>query len=355
MPVFPLQHFKRLVDLAKRGRIAPVYLMLGPQEEVKEKARRLVKVFSESGIFVEFVDLVKEPVERLSTALKEVSLFGPKKVVVVEGAEALSEREDASRELLSLLESVPVHLVLLCQDFSESSQIYAFALEKGAIVPVGAHKAVYRLLSELPEVLSAEGKRMERSTAEYFVSLVGENYLKFLNELEKLILFVGEREVITKEDVDQVVSPEEEVALFSIGDVLLEKGPEAARYFLLRLLETGEHHLKVLGALYSFFKRLWLIHFLAERHPELRTENRFERFKTLYENILKETWERPPSILSKLHPYAAFRLKKHLKRTNEKFFKGVFHGLWRLDMALKKEFRAPIKAFYEFFILVSNS
>ncbi len=352
MPVFAGPHFKRLLDLARRDRLAPLYIFIGDPQETLDKALRIISIQEEKGALCERLDLSENTLEDLLSALSETGLFGPRKLVLARSGELLVEKEGLSSDILKPLSAGTVHLLLLAREFPEAHSLYRFAEEKGAIVPLHLQKGRARLLSELAERLSAEGLTMERPVAEYFLSLVGEDYAHFRNELEKLILYAGGRN-ISRQDVEAIVSPAEEAALFMLGDVLLERGPEAARSLLTRLLDRGEVPPRILAALTTYFKRLWLLAYLLGKRRELLQERRFESFKGPYETLLRETWpERPPAALNRLHPYAAFRLKRHLQDLGEEFFPAVFSALYTLDRALKRDFLAPEKAFYRFFLTV---
>jgi len=353
MPVFAGLHFRRLVELARKDRLAPLYIFVGEPAEARDKAGRILSVQEERGALIERVDLAETPPDTLPALLSSGGLFGPRRLVLAASGEVLSERPELAPEILRALSPGGVHLLLLAREFPEDHELYRFAEEKGAVVPLALQKGRARFLNELAERLSAEGKSMERTVAEYFLSLVGEDYAHFRNELEKVILHAGERETIRREDVEAVVVPAEEAALFLLGDTLLEKGPEAARGLLRRLLDHGEAPPRIEAALFTYFKRLWLLAHLVSRRPELLRERSFENFRRTLENLLKEVWpDKPPALLSRVHPYALFRLKRHLDNLSEERISEIFEALYELDAALKRDFQAPERAFYSFFLRV---
>ncbi len=354
MPLFPPQHLHRLVDLAKRGRVAPLYLFIGNLEESQGKAQAIWEVLKGQGALLRSFDLRQDPLPEMISALAEGSLFGPRLVILARGGEILEEKEEASKEIQTILSRGQASLFLMAEKFSEGQILYRFALEYGVVVPL-PKKGPGRLLDEIPEILSRYGKNMEREVAVYFLSLVGEDYLRFRNELEKLMHYTGDRRQITREDVEAVVCPEEEAALFLLGDVLLEKGAEAAWRVFQKLLETGEAWPRILAALATFFKRLWTLEYVRRKHPELFKISKFEGFQKHISQAIKEIWpERPPYILD-THPYALFRLRRHLWRINPEELPLVLKMLWELDTSIKRGLRSPERAFYEFFIRVERS
>ncbi|WP_297056928.1 DNA polymerase III subunit delta [Thermosulfurimonas sp.] len=355
MPVFAGSHFRRLLDLARRDRLAPLYLFIGDPQETLEKAGRIVRIQEEKGALCERVDLEEVSPEDLRSLLVSPGLFGPRRLVMVRKAEILAQHKEQISPLLEPLGSGTVHLFLLASRFPEDHPLYTFALERGALVPLHLQKGRARFLAEMAERLSAEGYTMDRQVAEYFLSLVGEDYAHFRNELEKVLLYAGEKERIEKEDVEAVVTPAPETYSYLLGDTLLEEGAEAARGLLRRLLDQGDPPLVILAILENYFKRLWLLAYLFRGREDLLRETRFEVFQRTYAQALRETWpEKVPSLLERFPPYAAFRVKRHLFGLSPGFFPEVFKALYELDVSLKRDFMAPEKAFYRFFLRVQE-
>ncbi|RUM88688.1 MAG: hypothetical protein DSZ24_02995 [Thermodesulfatator sp.] len=346
MPLFAGSHFKRLLDLARKGRVAPLYLFLGEVAEARERAAPLLAILSPQAP-PEKMNLREVPRETFWEALSSGALFGPQKVLWVESGEELSEKE-VSR-LRKALSSRMVTLILQARDLSEEAPLYRVADEIGAIVPLVPRRGPGRFRDLLSERLAAEGRHMERSAAEYFLALVGEDYLHFKNELEKLLLYTAGRKNILREDVEAVVVPPEEAEVFRLAEKALVEGPEVARALLRRLLDRGEAPALILGHLAAYFKRLWLLSFLAEKAPDLLTLRKYETFRQKLEEVVRAQWTQPPRVLQ-VHPYALFRMRTLLQGLPQRFFPAVFKALYALDLALKRGFQAPERAFFNFFL-----
>lgn len=65
MPLFSPLQISKLVELAKKDRIAPLYLFLGPYEITLEKAKDIYKVMLERGSNFQFFDLRDKEQKRL--------------------------------------------------------------------------------------------------------------------------------------------------------------------------------------------------------------------------------------------------------------------------------------------------
>ena len=353
MPLFRPSDFGRLCSLAAQGRVAPIYIFTGPEEEAAQKARQILSPLLTGGALYHSLDLEEGEWSEALDFLLEQGLFGTRKILLLKKAERLTHQghEKLVQTLLEKTTPQGPHAFLVASSFPKEHPLYQYAQEKGVILPLEVLKGREKFLLELSQRLSEAGKKMGRTEAEYFLSLLGEDYLRFQNELEKLLCYVGERELITKEDIEEMVSPEEEASVYLLGDTLLEKGPEGARSLFQRLIDAGFHPwFNLLPTLFRFFERLWLLQFLEKRDSDLAQAPRFESYRSLFKEALRKTWDKPPATLERLHPYAAFRLRRHLNRISEELWPEIFFRLWKLEVDLRVKFRSPLTAYYQFFV-----
>ena len=66
------------------------------------------------------------------------------------------------------------------------------------------------------------------------------------NEIEKIATYVGERPVIERDDVKQVITPNRGMSIFTLTDCIASKDAEGALRSLQHLLGEGEYPLKIL-------------------------------------------------------------------------------------------------------------
>ena len=350
MPVFTPLQLTKLVALAKKGRIAPVYLFIGKEEICKEKMRDVLSVIKETGAVIESYDLSnkEEKKEFLAQKGMQESLFGVRKVYVVYKANELP-RDKASEVVKSLKGSTNLFCYFfLAEQFDEDNPIYGFALDKGAIIPFTVKRREDLLESELVLTLKKDSKVMDRQTASLFLSLVGKDFSHFKNELEKLVLFCLDKEVITAEDVWSVVVPEEESALYLLADTFFNSGPQKASKLVISLLDHKVEPPQILSYLYRYFKKMVVLKEFLKKHPELEKEEKYSFFAKRLQEVKESPVEEVPRFIAESHPYPLFNMKRHLKRVKD--FNKVFEVLYQTDLALKRDFKNPIRAFNELFL-----
>ena len=347
MPLFKRHHFDKILDLASKGRIAPLYLFVGRVEVGQDLARRLFRFLVEKGLFPEEIDLKEQGLEALLASLVSPVLLG-RKVIHLKAEEPLPLSK--AEEVVQLLEGrkQSFSLILALGDVSEKDPLFKFAKEAGVLMALPQRKGADLLRYEIPELLSEFNKKMDRDTAELLVSLVGEDLSALRQEIEKLALFVGERSVIHSEDVMEVVSPRLEAAPYSVLEALFSKGPDEALRLTQELLTQGVYPLVLVSTFLTFFKRLWALKELLEKNPDLGGLD-YPRFRQRFEQVKKEFWgERPPKVVAKVHPYALFRMLRVAEKFPGPAFSQVFAQLKGLDESLKLG-SLPLEAFYAFF------
>ena len=354
MPVFKRPHFEKVLNLARKGRIAPAYLLVGDVKLAEELLRRLTREFRALGHEVEELDLSSASLESLMARLTNLPLFGRRILWLKNPSASLLKALDLNFVRQIERQKARLSLLLALEKLSENHPLYLFALEAGVLMPLPAARERDLLRFEIPEMLASLGKKMDRRAAEELLSLVGDDLEAIGQELEKLSLYVGERPVITLEDVRALVSPRPENAPYTLLEAFWQGGAAKALATLQDLLRQGIHPLVVLATLITFFKRLFLLRELLEREEGLLSARQYPAFKELYTSALKKHYpERPPRLLEKLHPFAAYKSAKQAQRIPTENFKEIFERLLVLDAGLKRG--APVEEeFFNFFAFLEG-
>lgn len=347
MPIFTPLQIGKLIDLAKQNRIAPIYLLIGPYEVTQEKARQIYRILLEKGASLEKFDLrdKEQRKEFQQTRGYQEGLFGLRKIYLVIGGEDFPATK--AEEIVKSLKEGPqvFSWFVLAEKFDENHILYRFALEKGAIVPFHIKKKEDLYEGELTARLRQFNLTMDRRTAELFLELVSTDYYHFQQELDKLLLYCLDEGVITQEKLFEIVVPLEDQALYLLGDLLFNSGPEKAGKFVQHLLDMKKEPPEILAYLFRFFKKLALLEDVLKDYPELAGEDNYPQFLKLWQNIKEDSLRELPKLLAESHPYVIFTSKKYLKRLTD--LDRIFGLLLQAEMELKITFREPKRVFQD--------
>jgi DNA polymerase III subunit delta len=118
----------------------------------------------------------------------------------------------------------------------------------------------------LTEYGSTCGVKIDADAARELVDALGADMMMISNELEKLILYVGEKKRITLGDVETMVLAAKQRSLYELTDAISAKDPVRALQMLDAILSTGEGDEAAIGHLYMLAKTFRQMLIINERN-----------------------------------------------------------------------------------------
>ncbi len=118
----------------------------------------------------------------------------------------------------------------------------------------------------LLEAAAAEGVKMENDAARELVDALGGDLMMIANELEKLVLYVGERKKIALGDVETMVLAAKQRTLYELTDAISAKDRVRALEVLDAMLSTGDGDEAAIGHLYMLAKTFRQMLVILERN-----------------------------------------------------------------------------------------
>ncbi len=222
----------------------------------------------------------------------------------------------AARYVEAFKKGVPPNNILLltAESVDKRKQLFTFIKKKGVVVDcsvvagasAAAQKGQKEVLREMVmKSLAGFQKKMAPRAVELLFERVGFHPVAVAMETEKLALYVGDRDLITVEDLDAMVGRTREDALFELTDAFGKQ--QAARTFVLlhRLLEQGMHSLAILATMRNYLRKMLIFRSLQlGSEPSWQPGMNAGQFQKVYLPALKERGEW--NDLLKGHPYALF-------------------------------------------------
>jgi len=209
------------------------------------------------------------------------------------------------------------HLIITADMVDKRKGLYKVINKCGIVVDCSVPKGERRadrmaqervLYENMETVLTKNKKRMDKAAIAAMFEMTGFNLGSFLNNLEKLISYVGERNKITTDDVKFVLKRTKTDPIFELTNAISDRDLEKAFFFLNSLLPQLDHPLQLFAAITNQVRKLLLIKgFVESRHGRVwHAGIRFDQFqRTVMPAIKKydkdllsllEDWE---SMLSK--------------------------------------------------------
>lgn len=201
--------------------------------------------------------------------LRTLSFLADRRVVVVREADTFIQRYRENLERYAAAPAPSGTLVLECRSFPKTTRLYkAIYAAHGRIEEckkLSPRDAIEFVFAEARQ----RGKRVDPATANRLVDLIGTEQGMLSNEIEKLSLFVGERPLISNDDVSELVGQTREEKIFAVMDAAYAgDAAEALRRWRHVLATDSSAAFKAIGGMaFTVRKRLEAHRLLADGLP----------------------------------------------------------------------------------------
>jgi DNA polymerase-3 subunit delta len=187
--------------------------------------------------------------------LATVSMFGDRRVVMVEDADDWVSEHRASLETYFDKPSRQSVLVLDVKTWRSNTRLAKKLADAGLELDCSELKGAALFTWLTARAKSEYGRQLTRDAAGLMVELAGTGLALLEQELAKLAAYAGERERITVEDVRALVGGWKAETTWRMTDAVRDGQPATALAALGKLLHAGEAPHKVLGGVVYVFRK----------------------------------------------------------------------------------------------------
>ncbi|AFM42909.1 DNA polymerase III, delta subunit [Desulfosporosinus acidiphilus SJ4] len=301
-----------------KGKIPPVYLWYGEDRFFIQEAYSVLKSFylqtDPSGSGIERVSAKNVSPADICELANSMSFFA-NRLVVVEEVTYFQDGQTADLDpfLEYLANPNPsTCLLFLAENVHKGRKFYKALDRAGEILEFRSPKRPQEWIEWLQEEVKHRGKTMSRQAMAQFIEWAGHNTGVLSQELNKLVIYTGDRKTITEEDFKAVTTQTVEASVFQLLDAVAKRSAKDAVTSLHEVLRK-EHPLKVLTLLIRQVRLLLGCNALRERGRNV---------------------SEAPSALG-ISPFEAQKLwQQSLHLSTEKLTRGLQECL-RTDLALK--------------------
>jgi len=176
--------------------------------------------------------------------------------------ECRDSEENAIRKLLARGLPPWVFLLLTASQVDRRTRLYKQFEENGAIFCLGLERDRYGKISRdklrefIDRQLSLSKKRIEQQARELILLRAGDDLRTLQQELDKLLLYIGDVTVIRADDVETIFADQSDGWIFDLTRFIAVRNPTAALCQLNRLIAQGDHPLKLLSTLAAEVRKL---------------------------------------------------------------------------------------------------
>lgn len=125
------------------------------------------------------------------------------------------------------------------------------------------------LRQTMESVLDTSGKGINGDAMNMLMERTGFDPATLSDNLEKLVSFIGERTVITAEDVATMVKRTRKDAIFELTNAVCDRNAAISLFYLKSLLNAGFHPLQIVMALSNQFRKLVRVKFFVQNFQKM--------------------------------------------------------------------------------------
>ena len=266
----------KLEELEKQlnqGVCQGIYLLYG--EEIfllEQQLNKIKKNFGEIVKGINYISIDENNIQELISDIETPAFGYPNKLIIARNTgifkrEAKGRSGGASKELKDkineyLKENVEMIneavILVFVENEAEKNSIYN-TVEKIGIVCNFEEQKPFQIIKRLKAICNAYKVNVDENTLQYLIECCGTNMQDLINEIRKLIEYVGENGTIKKQDIDKLCIKKIESVIFDLTDNLGQKKVKEAMEVLYNLIASKEPIQKILITLYNHFKKLYFV------------------------------------------------------------------------------------------------
>ena len=262
---------------------------------------------------IEILDGSKLDPSGFLSDIQAMPFLSEKRLVIVKNFLSKGKTENQKR-VAAALDHIPDFCILVFHEIEppdKRSSLFKKISSHGKaeeFAPLSPLQATKWILSK-SQTLNV---KISQATANHLIQFCGTELFTLDNELEKLALFAGEKE-ITPEMIETLCTPSLTASVFKLTDSIAEKRPKESLRMLKILLDSGEEINKTFFMIIRHFRILIQVFDLLQK---------------------KET---PPAIAKKIGqpPFVIQRMKEQAKNFDFPTLEKIYNALLKIDIAVK--------------------
>lgn len=272
--------YENLEKELNQGNLRAIYLLYGNEKYLIDTLlKKIKKAFGELLQGINYVVIDETNLKDLIFNI-EVPAFGYDKKIIFIKHSGLFKKDGRKKEATPFQKKIMQYIeenistmeemvtLVFVEGEIDKNQVYDVIQKYGVICQMDELKPV-QLVAKLKQICQLYQVQVEDATLSYLLEVSGTNLQILMNEIRKLIEYVGQDGKITKEAIDLLAIPQIESVIFDLTDNLGGKKTAQAIKVLDHLIYQKEPLQKILITLYNHFKKLYLCAIALEQKQDV--------------------------------------------------------------------------------------
>ncbi len=285
----------------KNGNLQNLYLLYGEEIFLLETSlKKIQNLFGEAIKGINYITIDETNYNELIANIETPS-FGYEKKLIIARSTGLLKKDGKRKnvELAKIREKLDTYikenieqikqsvvLVFIEEDADNKQELYKTIDNLGIVCRFDYQKPI-QIEKRIQAICNGYKVEIESQTIRYFIECCGTNMQDLINEIRKLIEYVGKDGKIKKQDIDELSVKKLESVIFDLTDSLGKKEIAKALQVLKNLIYSKEPLQKILITLYNHFKKLYLVELSLKYNKDIITSLNLKPNQTFLVNKYK--------------------------------------------------------------------
>lgn len=240
----------------KSGNFKQFYLLYGSEDYLKKLYRDKLRnaiLPDHDTMNYSYYDGKDLDLNELSEIAQTLPFFSERRLIVLENSGLFKNQNDLSELLKIIPEST--FFVFVEQEVDKRNKLFKLIKDSGTVSEMnGLDEKNLKLF--VASLFQQEGKKISENTVTYLLDKCGSDMMNIRNEADKLISYAYDREVISPEDIDAVITTQITGKIFQMIDAIGSKQQNKALGLYYDLLALREKPMSILYLITRHFNLL---------------------------------------------------------------------------------------------------
>lgn len=223
-----------------------IYLLYGDEAYLRRQYKDRLKqgICGDDTMNYSYFEGKSAKAEDIMAMLDTMPFFADRRLVVIENSGFFKSANEKLLEYLSQIPDTSV-AVFVEEEIDKRSKMFKKVKDLGYICELSQQKPAV-LEKWINGLLKAEGKKMNGPALDYFLAVCGNDMNHIISELEKLISYTGDREIITIDDMNEICSTVTVSKIFDMIDAMGNKNRTKTLSLYYDMIEVKEPPMRIL-------------------------------------------------------------------------------------------------------------
>ncbi len=250
---------QNLNEHIKQNNFKPTYLIYGEESYLIQQYKNRLKTAilnNSDEMNYNYFEGKSIQVNKIIEAAETLPFFNDKRLIIIENSELFKKQN----ELSEYIQKIPptTHIIFIEKEIDKRSKLFKEIKKMGTISEMNSQDEL-SLTKWILGILKKENKSITKESLDQFLSKTGTSMDNIKQELEKLICYTMDKEIIQLEDIETICSIQTSNKIFDMITSIAEKNQKKALSLYYDLLTLKEPAMRILFLISRQFNILYQV------------------------------------------------------------------------------------------------